>query len=137
MQEPMRHLIRRTYLSRKPAAGGLHAAALSFAVFMLFYLFYHRDLGSLSAWVAATPDQVFARHQFWRAFTAPAVHADPGHFLANSFFFCGLAFMLNGYFGAWVFPVLAWASAAVIHVLALATYPPTTTLVGASGAVYF
>jgi rhomboid protease GluP len=132
-----RKSIRRTFLSRAPEAGAGWMAAYSIALFMLFFLFYHQDFWGLSSWVTATPEQVFGQHQVWRAFTTTLVHANLEHFLANSVFFCGLAFLLRGYFGLWVFPLLSFAMGGMINLIALKSYEPGVTLVGASGVVYF
>ena len=126
-----------TYLSRKPHPQSGWVAAYGLTALMAVYLVFHQDYLALARWLSATPAQVFAGHEYWRAFTTSLVHADLEHFLANSFFFAGLSYLLYGYFGLWVFPVLSFAAGGVINLLTLATHQPTVTLVGASGVVYF
>ncbi len=132
-----RSLILKTYLSRRPFDGAIWAALYSVALFMLFFLIYQDDWLGLSQWVVATPRLVFEKHQYWRAFTSILVHASLGHFLSNSVFFCGLAFLLYGYFGSWVFPGMSLGAGVLVQLAGLATYDPDVRLVGASGVVYF
>jgi rhomboid protease GluP len=132
-----RKSILKTYLSRKPAAGSFWASAYSLAVLMVLFMLYQDDVGGLAKWMTATPDQVFAHGQYWRALTTLGVHADLEHFLANAGFFSGLAFLLSAYFGVWAFPVLSLAGGTLANLIALKTYEPTDVLLGASGVVYF
>ena len=81
--------------------------------------------------------RVFGHHEFWRAFTAPLLHANIEHLGSNALFFGGLAFLLNGYFGFWAFPVLSFLSGGLINLIVLPSYSPGTTIVGASGIVCF
>ena len=101
-----------------------------------FWLF-HQDVWGLSEWLAATPEQVFGRHELWRAWSTIFVHADLEHLLGNIGYFAGLAFLLRGYFGWLAFPFLSLLFGGIINLLSLATYAPDVELVGASGVVYF
>ncbi len=108
-----------------------------FSVALLALAFVAGQNEQLGAWLSATPEQVFSQHQYWRAWTTLAVHADFEHFLSNIGYFAGLAFLLRGYYGPWAFPILSLLAGGVINLIALGTYPAETQLVGASGVVYF
>ena len=69
--------------------------------------------------------------------TAVAVHTDIAHFFSNAIFLAFFSYLLFGYFGFWVFPVLGLALAGLTNYLSLLTYPPEVSLVGASGLVYW
>jgi len=84
----------------------------------------------------ANRELVFEKFEFWRLFTTLVAHADLGHLLANLSFFAILAYLLFGYFGVWVFPVVSVLLAAVANLIALSTYPSQTFLIGASGLVH-
>jgi len=86
--------------------------------------------------LAASPDRVLDTGEYWRLFTAVAVHADFRHFLANALFFTFFSYLLYGYFGVWLYPVAVAVLGAITNYCALLTYPPTIQLVGASGVVY-
>ena len=65
--------------------------------------------------LAAIPRQVRVEGEYWRLFTAIAVHADLRHFLANALFFTFFAYLLYGSFGFWVHPLGMLILAAIIH----------------------
>ena len=100
---------------------------------LLSILFFVDRDNSLSA----TYNQVFKHHEFWRAFTSPLLHADIEHLGSNALFFAGLAYLLNGYFGFWAFPVLSFLAGGMINLIVLPLYPPHDVVLGASGIVYF
>jgi rhomboid protease GluP len=142
MGVPLGFKIQKTLLSRPPAKGAFTVALLSVAFFALVQWVYVQGFslgswGDISDLLTATPNQVFGQHQYWRAWTTVAVHADLDHLFSNMLFFSGLAFLLSGYFGKFAFPILSFFFGGVINLLSLMTYPGGDTLVGASGVVYF
>ncbi len=80
---------------------------------------------------------VYENGQYWRAFTTSLLHGDLNHIASNSFFFTGLAVLLNTYFGFWVFPVMSFIVGGFINLITLKFYPPEVYLVGISGVIYF
>lgn len=82
-------------------------------------------------------EQVFSGHEYWRLFTSVTIHADIRHYLANAIFFFIFGFLLNSYFGFFVFPVLSIALGGLVNYLTLYSYPEHSILIGASGVVYF
>ncbi len=130
-------LVRETHLSRGPARGSFPIAAASVALLFTGSLAYWMDPFGVARFLPASRESVFAEGEYWRLLTALAAHADFQHFLANGIVFGLLAFLLHGYYGRLVFPVLSVASAALVTAIGLRTYPPHTLLVGASGAIYW
>lgn len=93
--------------------------------------------GQYASAFSASRDQIFVGHEYWRLFTTIGVHGDLKHYLSNAFFFWIFGFLLNSYFGFFVFPVLSLIAGALVNYLTLASYPAGAVLVGASGVVYF
>jgi len=129
--------LEKTLLSSRPSKGAFTNALYGLCVLLLIYTMDQQSLFNVPASLTATAAQVFGRHEYWRVFTTALVHADLGHLIANSVFFTGLAFLLNGYFGAWAFPFLSFLAGGLINLIVLKAYPEETTVVGASGIVYF
>lgn len=129
--------MRETLLSRKPREWSLEIAGICLCVVMGASLLAWRAGAALLPVLTATPDGIFERREYWRLFTAVAVHADVMHVVSNVFLLTFFTYLLYGYFGFWVFPVLSLVMAGLINYLALLTYPAGVSLVGASGLVYW
>jgi rhomboid protease GluP len=125
-----------TYLSRKPAEGSGMAAAVSLLVMAGFSLLFWSNYSGYGLLLPASGETVFGQHQYWRLLTSIFVHADLKHLLANSPGIVGLGYLLFGYFGYRIYPLLVLAAGAAVNLLSLATYPPNVYLLGASGVVY-
>lgn len=128
--------VKETLLSKKPAEGSGLVAATSFLVMMGFSLLYWSNYSGLASQLPASMEQVLEQGQYWRLFTSIFVHSDWRHLLSNSLGICGLSFLLYGYFGFKIYPSLTLVAGAAVTFIALATYPPQTSLLGASGVVY-
>jgi rhomboid protease GluP len=75
--------------------------------------------------------------EWWRVFTTSFLHADIGHLLSNLLMYFILTYFLYSYFGSFLsifFPIILGG---VINLLTLNYYTTDTTLVGASGIVYY
>ncbi|MBI2817289.1 MAG: rhomboid family intramembrane serine protease [Acidobacteria bacterium] len=129
--------IRQTLLSRKPREYSLEVAALSVLIVLVISVVAWRNGAALLPILAATSQGVLQEHDYWRLGTAIAVHADLVHFLSNAIFLVLFPYLLFGYFGFWVFPVLAVVMSGLTNYLSLLTYAPAVALVGASGLVYW
>jgi rhomboid protease GluP len=105
-------------------------------VLLAVSLAYWLDLLGMAAYLPAIPEKVLRDGEYWRLLTSIGTHADFRHFLGNGIAFGVLSFLLYGYFGRMVYPVLTWTLGALVTGLSLATYSPATHLVGASGVVY-
>lgn len=129
--------IKESLLSMKPAEGSSLVAAVSFLVIMGFSLIFWSNYAELAPQLPASGEQVLNQGQYWRLFTSIFVHADLQHLLSNAIGIVGLGYLLFGYFGFMVYPCMTLVLGAVITMMSLATYPPNTNLLGASGVVYF
>ncbi len=87
------------------------------------------------AW-AANHQNIFEFNQWWKIFTSVLIHSDPQHWLSNSILLVVFGWLLAGYFGFFLFPMICLVLAWMTHVLTLWTYPLEVYLIGASGLVY-
>jgi rhomboid protease GluP len=123
-----------TLLSRKPRPSSLPVAILSVMLMLFFSLLHWRSMpGSIG--LGATPETIW-RGQYWRLLTSIAVHSDLGHLAANGGLFLLFSYLLYGYFGFWIYPVLSLLAGGLTSFFSLMTYPPNTLLLGSSGVVY-
>jgi rhomboid protease GluP len=129
--------IRENWLTRKPDARALNVALffgfVLFAASAAFFIGYH----NLDQLMAASPKQVFAQHQLWRAWTALFAHANLEHLLGNSILFIPLTYLLAGYFGLFSLPLLGIALGGIVNLFVLKAMPEETSLLGMSGVVYW
>jgi len=131
------HRVRETLLSRKPRAWSLEITVLFLSMILGISLFAWRNGAALLSTLAATSEGVLERREYWRLLTAVAVHADVMHVFSNVIFLIFFTYLLFGYFGFWVFPVLSLAMAGLTNYISLLTYPSEVSLLGASGLVYW
>jgi rhomboid protease GluP len=131
------HRVRETLLSRKPREWSLEISALFLSVILGISLLAWRNGEALLPTLAATSEGVLKKREYWRLFTAVAVHADVMHVLSNVILLTFFTYLLFGYFGYWVFPVLSLAMAGSTNYISLLTYPSDVSLFGASGLVYW
>lgn len=129
--------IRATWLSRTihPNAAIVAAAASLFITFVTI-IEWNNHLG-LSEYLDASGRMVYGKGEFWRLWTATLVHSDFKHLLSNLFMFFILGWFLFGYFGSVLFPLSAFIAGGVLNAIILPTYNPFTTVVGASGIVFY
>ncbi len=129
-------IVRETLLSRKPEGSSGWIALASVAVLCGVSAIYWTDFLGLTSELAATPEMVFDRKEYWRLLTTIGTHANFQHLLSNAIVFGVLSYLLYGYFGPVAYPVLALAGGVAVTAVSLSTYPPMTILVGASGVTY-
>ncbi len=115
----------------------MEVAALSVLTILGISLLAWQNGAALLPTLAATSQGALKEQEYWRLLTAVAVHTDIVHFFSNALFLAFFPYLLFGYFGFWVFPVLGLALAGLTNYLSLLTYPPEVSLVGASGLVYW
>jgi rhomboid protease GluP len=137
MASVARYRVRETLLSRNPREWSLEIAGLFLVVILGASLLAGRNGAALLPALAATSEGVFQRREYWRLLTAVAVHADVMHVFSNVILLTFFTYLLFGYFGFWVFPVLSLLMAGLTNYVALLTYPTGVNLVGASGLVYW
>ena len=129
--------VRETLLSRKPRDWSLEIAALFLSMIMGISLLAWRNGAALLRTLAATSEGVLKQREYWRLLTAIAVHGDVMHVLSNAILLTFFTYLLFGYFGFWVFPVMSLAMAGLTNYISLLTYPSEVSLIGASGLVYW
>ena len=129
--------VRETLLSRKPREWSLEITALFLSMIMGISLLAWRNGAALLPTLAATSEGVLKQGEYWRLLTAIAVHGDVMHVLSNAILLTFFTYLLFGYFGFWVFPVMSLAMAALTNYISLLTYPSEVSLIGASGLVYW
>jgi rhomboid protease GluP len=128
--------LRRTLISQKPERAQGWVALVGVLLLCLGSVIYWAEVPGWSERLAASRELVFARHEFWRLFTTLLVHGDLHHLLSNCLLFFILSYLLYGYFGARVFPLLSAVCGALTMALTLLTYDDKVVLIGASGMVY-
>lgn len=126
----------KTLLGRKPSEGASWVALASVWLCAVASVVYWKQLFGISHLLTASGQQVFGQNEWWRLFTTMLVHADTVHLAVNSIALAILAWLAYGFFGTWIYPVLTVILGALVNWLALRTYPPAVTLMGASGVVY-
>ena len=126
-----------TLLSRKPREYSLGVGALFVLTILGISLLAWQNGAALLPTLAATSEGALEEHEYWRLMTAVAVHMDMAHFFSNAIFLALFPYLLFGYFGFWVFPVLGLALAGLTNYLSLLSYPAEVSLLGASGLVYW
>jgi rhomboid protease GluP len=125
-----------TYLSRPPGKNSAVVALSCIAVVFLVSFVYWGNSFGLAGKLVSQREDVFVSHQYWRLFTGVLVHADPNHFFSNAIGLFLFGYLLYGYFGALVYPVLIFLLGTIVQTISIASYPPGSSLVGASGVVY-
>ncbi len=134
---PGRWRLTQTWLTLEPRAESALVAAIMTFCLALASLMYWSDVLGARSWMAATGESVFQQHRYYQLWTSLFAHADAGHLASNSFLFFILSYFLYGYFGPWVSPVAAFVISGVTNWFVLKGYASDTTLVGASGVVYW
>ena len=129
--------VRETLLSRKPREWSLEITALFLSIIMGISLLAWRNGAALLPTLAATSDGVLKKREYWRLLTAVAVHGDVIHVFSNAILLTFFTYLLFGYYGFWVFPVMSLAMAGLTNYVSLLTYPSEVSLIGASGLVYW
>lgn len=126
-----------TWLLGKPQWTAFLAAALSSLILVLAAASIWTLPETQGALFRAQGEAVFQQGQWWRLWTALFAHADMGHLLSNLLLFFTFGYLLNGYFGLFVFPTAAILSGGLINVLVLLFSPPQLQILGMSGVVYW
>lgn len=131
-----RYLVRKTWLTRK-----IDSSAWQNAMIVTLALILGSSLSWTNAWglkeVMAASGEAVSRGEYWRLWTSLFVHSDAGHLISNIFLFFILGAVLNNYFGALIFPVLAFLFGGLTNYLVLQEMPAQVRLVGASGVVFW
>ena len=131
-----RIVVKRSLLSRKPAENSGLVAAASAMVILFVSVLVWRDSPELFRLLAAVPERVMDQQEYWRLFSALAVHSNWMHLFSNLPFVVFFSYLLYGYFGFGVYPLGVIVLSVVTNYLSLLTYSPEVHLVGASGMTH-
>ena len=100
--------IKENWLTRKLRPNAVFVAFFGLMILALGSMMAWSDFLGAGEWMVASGQTVFARGEYWRAWTSLFVHSDLGHFLSNSVLFFAFSFLLYGHFGFWVFPLTSF-----------------------------
>ena len=126
-----------TLLTKSPRSSSFVLVLFTIALIGLISNFYWHNSFGLAKYLPAEKGLIFSSHQWWRIFTAIFIHGDIEHFLSNMFMLGIFTFLIYGYFGAILFPVISLSAAAAVNAISIFSYEPEVKLLGASGLVYF
>ncbi len=129
--------LKSNWLSRKPTAYAETLTTVVSIVIAVVTWMYWNDIAHAQKLLAASGEQVFVKHEYWRLWTSLLVHGDLGHLVSNAILFIPLSFFLTGYFGPIFFPVFGFLIGGLTNFIALKTMPLQTELIGVSGVVYW
>ena len=125
-----------TYLSRAPEKNSAAISLLMVAIIFLFSLVYWGNSFGLSDDLIIDRDYVFQSHEYWRLFTGILIHGDANHFFSNALGLFLFGYLLYGYFGPVIYPLGVFILGTLVNLISIASYPPGSRLLGASGVVY-
>ena len=127
--------IKANWLTKTPKSEGMNPTLFLMALLLFTSFIYLNDLFLAPQWMAATGEQVFIKHEWWRAWTTLFAHGDLSHILGNLFLFFPFSYYLVAYFGYTFFPVFGFFAGGLVNLIVLQTMPLTVGLIGVSGVV--
>lgn len=130
-------IIKDNWLTKKPREDAFVIMLMQALIFFsIGFIYLNNSFGS-KTWMNATPDSVFIHKEYWRLWTSLFAHGDLGHLLSNASLFIPLTFLLSGYFGIFIFPIVGIALGGLINLLVLSSFSSNIALIGMSGVVYW
>lgn len=129
--------IRENWITRKVSPKAFTHTLVMIAVMLVAALIYFGDYFNSLAWMAASGEQVFKEHEYWRLWTTLFAHGDLAHLLGNLLLFAPFAYFLSGHFGIFFFPFVGFLIGGLTNVFVLSTMPAHISLIGVSGVVYW
>ncbi len=121
---------------QKHGYGGIAAFFIIGACFIMSN-FYWDSSQYYSTYLNASWDLVVNKGEYWRLFTTSFIHGDLDHLLSNTLMLFVLTYFVTSFYGIWASLILSFTLGTVINFVTLSQYSPETTLVGASGIVYY
>ncbi len=125
------------YLTHRKYSYGKLFSFLFIGLCVVFSQFYWDQSLSLSQYLSANPKLVFEENELWRLFSTSFVHGGIEHLLSNSLMLFILTYFVTSFYGASVSFGLGILAGAIINAFVIMQYENNTTLVGASGIVFF
>ena len=102
--------------------------------YLMSFIYWNLPLGE---YLAANPEMVFQKGEYWRLFTSSFIHGDLRHFLSNSLMLGVMGYFVNYHYGKLIFPLLGFLAGIIINLIVIWDHPPQVSLVGASGIVHW
>lgn len=126
-----------TWLMGKPRRKGFITACLATVALLLGAVWIWSLPDSAAELLSANREAVFRQGEWWRLWSALFSHSDLGHLLSNSGLFFVFGLLLSGYFGLFLFPVMALFWGGLTNGVVVGTSSPEMHLIGMSGVVYW
>jgi membrane associated rhomboid family serine protease len=118
-----------------------HALLISLGFLSICFIFsniYWGEQYPIAKLLQATPHLVFEEHQYWRLITSCLIHGDLNHLLSNAFMLTLMGYYVSAFYGVLLFPLLSLLMGALTNYFVLLNFDdPNTSIVGASGIVYY
>lgn len=127
----------RNFLTKKHNDYGVVTAVFMLALCVIMSLFYWDDSYVFSTLLSANKENVFVDGEYWRLLTTTLIHGDLKHLSANSMMLFILTYFVTSFYGAKISLVLSLFMSMVTNAFVISQYAGNTTLVGASGVVYY
>lgn len=125
------------WLVRKPTYNGWFTMLTMALVIFVISFSYFINVWQMQEWAPVSYQTAISMKEFWRLWTGLFVHADLEHFLSNFVLFVPLTFLLSGYYGSFLFPVLGIFVGGLINLMTIHSMNETTGLLGMSGVIYW
>lgn len=125
------------YLTKPKSEYGQLAALFFILLCLIFSYLYWNDPQSIGSYLAANKSSVFVDGQYWRLFTTSLVHGDMKHLGANSLMLFILIYFVTSFYGVMNSLLISFGMGALINAITISFYTSQTTLVGASGILYY
>lgn len=125
------------YLSKAKNDYGQLAGLFFLLVCMIFSYIYWYDFQDWAKHLTANKLLVFEKGEYWRLFTTSLVHGDIKHLGVNSLMLFILIYFVTSFYGALNSLGISFLMGGVINAITIWFYKDATTLVGASGILYY
>lgn len=124
------------YLSKSKFSYGIESVILVLGLCLTASLLYWNPHLEISKSLAASYTTVL-EGDYWRLFSTSFVHGGIDHLLSNSLMLSFLTYFVCSYYGSIVGVVFSFIVAMLTNLIVLKIYGGSTSLVGASGVVYY
>tara|TARA_B100000749_G_scaffold280899_1_gene281153 strand:+ start:250373 stop:251008 length:636 start_codon:yes stop_codon:yes gene_type:complete len=123
-------------ITAKPVNDGRFAAFATLIFMIVTAQLFWKNPGGIADLLPAIHSAIFQDGEVWRLFTAQVIHSDVEHLLSNMLMLTVFSYLVFGYFGFGVYPLLSYFLGSLVNLISIYTYPTDVRLLGASGLVY-